>query len=48
LNRLLFAGLLAGLTSCPGPTKSNPAQVWLYMNGNETMVRLVDFDPPPF
>ncbi|NQT86784.1 hypothetical protein HQ560_08480 [bacterium] len=37
-------GLLAG---CPSPD-TNPAVLWLGLDGSETRVRLVEDEPPPF
>ena len=41
---VLAAPLLAG---CPSDPK-NPPKLWLYLDGGETEVMLVDFEPGPF
>ncbi len=38
---------LVGLAGCPD-SKSNPSRLWLYLEGGETDVKLVDYEPPPF
>ncbi len=38
---------LALLTGCPGPEENAPT-LWLSLDGRETEVKLVDFEPPPF
>jgi hypothetical protein len=37
------------LAGCPGPDPdTNPPRLWLALNGNETMVRLVPEEPEPY
>jgi hypothetical protein len=36
---------LALLGGCPGPDENAPV-LWLALDGRETEVRLVDFEPP--
>lgn len=46
----LFPVALVGmvhLTGCPSPD-TNPAVLWLGLDGSETRVRLVEDEPPPF
>jgi hypothetical protein len=38
---------LALLGGCPS-SDGNAPTVWLYLNGRETDVILVDFEPPPY
>ena len=38
---------LLGLAGCPD-SKSNAPRLWLYLQGGETDVQLVDYEPPPF
>ena len=43
-----FAALaLVLLGGCPSD-EENPDQLWLALDGRETEVRLVDFEPPPY
>jgi hypothetical protein len=46
LATLTLPGLLALLGGCPG--EENPRTLWLNLDGRETEVKLVDFEPPPF
>lgn len=44
---ILLAPLL--LAACPGPDEVfNPPRLWLYLDGTETMVRLVPQEPQPY
>lgn len=37
------------LTGCPGGgSDGNPATLWLSSDGQETRVKLIDHEPPPF
>lgn len=38
---------LALLAGCPS-SEENPRTLWLNLDGRETEVKLVDFEPPPF
>lgn len=38
---------LVPLAGCPSP-ETNPAVLWLGLDGRETAVRLVEDEPPPF
>lgn len=38
---------LAGLAGCPDPAENAPT-LWLALDGRETEVKLVDFEPPPY
>lgn len=42
-----LALVLLGLAGC-SDGKSNPPRLWLYLQGGETDVMLVDYEPPPF
>jgi hypothetical protein len=45
----LAAVALAGATALAGCSEdSNPPILWLYLDGSELEVKLVDFEPPPF
>jgi hypothetical protein len=46
-GKLAALAALAALGGCPGPDE-NPAKLWLALDGRETEVRLVDFEPPPY
>jgi hypothetical protein len=49
MKRPLILAFAMGLAGCPSPAKHNPKQVWLDdMPGDETHVRLIDSEPPPF
>ena len=39
--------VLALLGGCPSG-EENPSKLWLALDGRETEVRLVDFEPPPY
>jgi hypothetical protein len=39
--------LLGGLAGCPGPDENAPT-LWLALDGRETEVKLVEFEPPPY
>jgi hypothetical protein len=39
---------LAALTGCPDPESGNPEKLWLALDGRETEVKLVDFEPEPY
>jgi hypothetical protein len=44
-----FTLILLPLAACSGPDPdTNPARLWLALNGNETMVRLVPEEPEPY
>ena len=46
MKRLLLLFLLAG---CPDDGPANPTKLWLYLiDGDETRVQLVPFEPDPF
>jgi hypothetical protein len=49
LRSAAFAALaaLALVPGCPAP-EDNPPTLWLALDGRETEVKLVDFEPPPF
>jgi hypothetical protein len=38
---------LALLGGCPSPEENAPT-LWLALDGRETEVKLVDFEPPPY
>jgi hypothetical protein len=42
---LFIAFFAAG---CPGPDPENPPKLWLYLDGSETEVKLIDREPEPF
>jgi hypothetical protein len=45
---IVLPGLaLALLGGCPSPEENAPT-LWLALDGRETEVRLVDFEPPPY
>lgn len=44
LALLVVLGLLGG---CPSPEENAPV-LWLALDGRETEVKLVDYEPPPF
>jgi hypothetical protein len=46
LSALSALSALALLGGCP--SDGNASTVWLYINGSETDVILVDFEPPPY
>ena len=46
-SRLTALATLALLGGCPGG-EENPRTLWLNLDGRETEVKLVDFEPPPF
>jgi hypothetical protein len=51
MKRALFLFAPALLAACPGddaPPTTNPERLWLSLDGNETMVRLVPQEPEPF
>lgn len=37
-----------GLTAACPADPSNPPRLWLYLDGSETEVLLVDYEPDPF
>ncbi|HSK03240.1 MAG TPA: hypothetical protein VK932_18440 [Kofleriaceae bacterium] len=43
----LAALALALLGGCPSPEENAPV-LWLALDGRETEVKLVDYEPPPF
>jgi hypothetical protein len=45
--RPLALAALALLGGCPGPEENAPT-LWLALDGRETEVRLVDFEPEPY
>jgi hypothetical protein len=45
--RLALPSLFVLLGGCPSE-EQNPAKLWLALDGRETEVRLVDFEPPPY
>jgi len=45
--RPLALAALALLGGCPGP-EANAPTLWLALDGRETEVRLVDFEPEPY
>jgi hypothetical protein len=48
MNRFVLLALAAPLLGgCPSDAK-NPAKLWLYLDGAETEVKLVDYEPEPF
>lgn len=40
--------LLLLVTGCPSDPQTNPAVLWLSPDQNETHVKLIDHEPPPF
>ncbi len=49
MNRLALLALAAPLLGgCPSDSAKNPAKLWLYLDGGETDVMLVDYEPEPF
>ena len=51
MKRALWFIAPALLAGCPGddaPPAANPERLWLALDGNETMVRLVPEEPEPF
>jgi hypothetical protein len=40
--------LLVLLAGCPSDDDSNPSTLWLAPDQNETHVKLIDHEPPPF
>jgi hypothetical protein len=47
VSRAGAALALALLGGCPG-SEENPPTLWLALDGRETEVRLVDFEPEPY
>ncbi len=47
LAPLAALALLPFLGGCPGPEENAPV-LWLALDGRETEVKLVDYEPPPF
>lgn len=47
LSTLSTLGALALLGGCPS-SDGNASTLWLYLDGRETEVILVDFEPPPY
>jgi hypothetical protein len=45
--RLATFATLTFLAGCPS-SEENPRTLWLNLDGRETEVKLVDFEPPPF
>lgn len=46
---LAAIGASAALAACSDPAPSgNPATVWLFLDGDERHVQLVDHEPPPY
>jgi hypothetical protein len=43
----LTLAALALLAGCPGPEENAPT-LWLTLDGRETEVKLVDYEPPPY
>lgn len=39
--------LILLLAACPSED-TNPPQLWLALDGVETQVKLIDYEPPPF
>ena len=48
MKRTTPALLLALFAGCPSDDESNPAVLWLALDGRETEVRLVETEPPPY
>lgn len=44
---VVLAAGLAGLTGCPD-SAGNARTLWLALDGRETEVKLIDYEPPPF
>lgn len=44
---LLALAALALLGGCPGPDENAPT-LWLELDGRETEVKLVPYEPPPY
>lgn len=40
--------LLVLLAGCPSDDPGNPSTLWLAPDQNETHVKLIDHEPPPF
>jgi hypothetical protein len=48
MHRLALLALAAPLLGgCPSDAR-NPAKLWLFLDGSETEVLLVDYEPEPF
>jgi len=47
MKAVALALLLASLGAC-GDDAFNPPKLWLYLEGGETDVKLVDAEPPEF
>ena len=48
MNRFALLALAAPLLAgCPSEA-GNPPKLWLYLDGGETGVKLVDYEPDPF
>lgn len=48
LARLAVATLaLSALAGCPSDPE-NPPRLWVFLQGSETDVMLIDHEPPPF
>ena len=48
MRKGVFAALaaLALLGGCPDPVEQNAPTLWLYLDGRETEVQLVPYEPP--
>lgn len=44
---VVLVAMAASLIGC-GSEPANPERLWLYLDGRETEVKLVDSEPPPF
>jgi hypothetical protein len=44
----LVLAVAAFAAACPGSEPDNPPRLWLALDGSQTMVRLVPYEPEPF
>lgn len=40
--------VLLSLAACPSDEDGNAPRLWLALDGTETQVKLIDYEPPPF
>lgn len=48
MRRALVLPFLLAACGDDAPPATNPPRLWLYLDGTETMVRLVPEEPDPF
>ena len=44
---LLVLAVVPALGACPS-SDENPERLWLGLDGTETQVKLIDYEPPPY